>query len=65
MPQPHPPDGPLGRHGASTPYCQHNAEFFANPDYEAILMQQEWEITEREIQAALQQEAEAGAEVIE
>ena len=27
--------------------CQHNADFFANPDYEAILGAQQWEIDQR------------------
>lgn len=36
----------------TTNYCQHNAEFFANPDYEAIITQQTWEIEQRNAQAA-------------
>lgn len=32
--------------------CQHNAEFFANPDYEAILSSQRWEIDQRNAAAA-------------
>ncbi len=41
--------------GSDSPHCQHDAAFFANPDYEAILAQQAWEITERDL--AAQQEA--------
>lgn len=43
---------PLDPNSTATPHCQHDAAFFANPDYEAILAQQSWEITERELQAA-------------
>lgn len=32
---------------SSSPHCQHDAAFFANPDYESILAQQSWEITQR------------------
>lgn len=28
-------------------YCQHDATFFANPDYETILNQQQWEMNQR------------------
>lgn len=28
-------------------HCQHNAEFFANPDYESILNAQQWELNQR------------------
>lgn len=31
----------------STNHCQHDATFFANPDYEAIINQQQWEIDQR------------------
>lgn len=36
-------------------YCQHNAEFFANPDYEAILNNQSYELMQRDIAAGLYQ----------
>ena len=36
----------------SSKQCQHNAEFFANPDYEAILSSQRWEIDQRHAAAA-------------
>lgn len=32
--------------------CQHNAEFFANPDYESVLSSQRWEIDQRNAAAA-------------
>nr|WP_296457860.1 transglycosylase domain-containing protein [uncultured Acetatifactor sp.] len=48
------PDGETAD-GSNSPHCQHDAAFFANPDYEAILAQQAWEITERDL--AAQQEA--------
>lgn len=48
------PDGETAD-GSDSPHCQHDAAFFANPDYEAILAQQAWEITERDL--AAQQEA--------
>ena len=38
--------------------CQHNEEFFANPDYEAIIGQQRWEIDQRNAAAAAQAAAE-------
>lgn len=31
----------------TTNHCQHNAEFFANPDYESILNAQQWELNQR------------------
>lgn len=31
----------------TTNRCQHNDEFFANPDFEAIISQQQWEISQR------------------
>ncbi len=37
--------------------CQHNAEFFANPDYEAILAAHQWEIDQRNAAAAAEAEA--------
>ena len=36
----------------TTNQCQHDATFFANPDYEAILNSQQWEIDQRRAQAA-------------
>ena len=52
--QPLDPEGQQLPYGSNTPHCQHDASFFANPDYEAILAQQEWEANERDIQNALQ-----------
>lgn len=40
------PDGTVSA-PQTTNRCQHNAEFFANPDYETIISQQEWEISQR------------------
>ena len=53
------PDGEQTPEGSDTPHCQHDAAFFANPDWQAIIAQQEWEVTEREIQAAQQQDPNA------
>ena len=36
--------------------CQHDASFYANPDYEAILSGQQWEIDRRNAEAAAQQQ---------
>ena len=36
----------------TTNLCQHDANFFANPDYEAILNHQRWELSQRRIAAA-------------
>ncbi len=43
----------------TTNQCQHDAAFFANPDYEAILSSQQWEIEQR--RAAAQAAANAAA----
>jgi len=32
---------------ATSNHCQHDASFFANPDYEAVLTSQSWEINQR------------------
>lgn len=61
---------PDGTQTVNTPnassQCQHDATFFANPDYEAIINQQQWEIDQRNAaaQAAIdsQQPAEPPAE---
>ncbi len=45
------PDGQEPPDGSSSPHCQHDAAFFANPGWEAVIAQQEWEITQRDIQA--------------
>lgn len=37
---------------ATTNQCQHNAEFFANPDFESVIAQQTYEIEQRNIAAA-------------
>lgn len=37
---------------ATSKQCQHNAEFFANPDYESVLSSQRWEIDQRNAAAA-------------
>lgn len=47
------PDDPNQQPDGS-PHCQHDAAFFATPGWEAVIAQQEAEITEREIQAALE-----------
>ncbi len=47
----------------TTSQCQHDAMFFANPDYEAIINQQLWEIEQRN--AAAQAAAEAAAAAAE
>lgn len=48
------PDGTIS---VSTPRtsesCQHDASFYANPDYEAIINSQQWEINQRNIAAGL------------
>lgn len=36
--------------------CQHDAAFYANPDYEAVLSGQQWEIDRRNAEAAAQQQ---------
>ncbi len=54
IPQTPEPDGEQTPEGSDTPHCQHDAAFFENPDWPAIIAQQEWEITEREIQASQQ-----------
>ncbi len=41
------PDGTPG--SASARQCQHDAAFFANPDYEAVIDAQRWEIEQRNI----------------
>ena len=43
----------------TTNQCQHDATFFENPDYEAILSGQQWEINQRRIQAAAEAAAAA------
>ena len=44
-------DNPDGTQTYATPpttnHCQHDASFFANPDYESILNSQQWEINQR------------------
>jgi penicillin-binding protein 1A len=40
---------------ATTNTCQHNADFFANPDYESILAAQQNEINQRNAAAAMAQ----------
>ncbi len=37
-------------------HCQHDDAFFANPDYESVIAEQSWEITQREIEAAMNAE---------
>lgn len=49
---------------ATTNICQHNANFYANPDYEAIIGGQQWELEQRRAQAAAAAQAAAeGAQV--
>lgn len=44
------PDAPV----AGTAHCQHDVGFFANPDYESILSQQEWDIMMRDVAAEME-----------
>lgn len=37
----------------ATPYCQHDDAFFANPDYQAIIDAQAWEIQQEKIAAGI------------
>lgn len=50
---------PDGTQTVNTPntstHCQHDAAFYANPDYEAILNQQRWEIEQRNAAAMANQ----------
>ena len=48
------PDGTLTLPRTSN-YCQHDASFFENPEYEAILSGQQWELYLRQVQAAAQE----------
>ncbi len=56
-------ENPDGTQSVSAPItsrqCQHNAEFFANPDYNSIIEQQRWELQQRiaAAQAAAQAQA--------
>ncbi len=54
------PDGTIAQPGTAD-HCQHDATFFANPDYEAILNGQRWEIEQRNAAAAAAAEAAANA----
>ena len=55
---------PDGTQTAITPttsnQCQHDATFFANPDYEAVINSQQWEIIRRNEEAAAAAAAAAG-----
>ena len=51
------PDGTQSVNTPASDHCQHDATFFANPDYEAILNQQQAELDQRA--AAAQAAAEA------
>ena len=44
----------------TTDHCQHDATFYANPDYESIINSQQWEINVRNEQAAATAAAAAG-----
>lgn len=44
----------------TTDHCQHDATFYANPDYESIINSQQWEINIRNEQAAAAAAAAAG-----
>ncbi len=44
----------------TTDHCQHDAVFYANPDYESIINSQQWEINVRNEQAAAAAAAAAG-----
>lgn len=50
---------PDGTQTVNTPvtkdHCQHDATFFANPDYEAVINQQQWEIDQRNAAAQANQ----------
>ena len=47
------PDGTETPATTDTPHCQHDAAFFANPDYAALIAQQQWEIVMRNVEAGL------------
>ena len=48
------PDGTQTVTKPRTSYtCQHDASFFANPDYETIINQHQWEIDQRNIEAGI------------
>jgi len=38
---------PNGQPSITTNTCQHNAEFYADPNYETVISQQQWEISQR------------------
>jgi penicillin-binding protein 1A len=46
-------ENPDGTQTVSTPvtssHCQHDATFYANPDYETVLQQQQWEMNQNGI----------------
>lgn len=46
----------------TTDHCQHDATFYANPDYESIINSQQWEINVRNEQAAAAAAAAAAGE---
>lgn len=46
------PDGTISQ-PSSTGYCQHDDAFYANPDYQAIIDAQAWEIRQEKIAAGL------------
>ena len=49
-------ENPDGTQTVITPntsdHCQHDATFFANPDYESVINSQQWEINTRNAAAA-------------
>lgn len=55
------PDGTIST-SSTTTHCQHDATFYANPDYEAVINQQRWEIDQRNAAAIAAQQAQQQAE---
>lgn len=55
------PDGTVIQPSTSS-YCQHDATFYTNPEHEAILAQQQWELQNRAAQAQAAADAAAAAQ---
>lgn len=56
------PDGTQTTTNSTTTHCQHDATFFANPDYETVINQQRWEIDQRNAAAIAAQQQQQAAE---
>ena len=46
-------DNPDEAQEFQTDHCQHDDAFYADPDYESIIAWQQWEITQRAIEAEM------------